>query len=569
MHRRVFASAALSLFVVLPLLAQQPAPPPAHSRRRPSDPAADGDLPRRGQLRRDRCDRHRRAGQLRPRPHEGRLRGRRGRQAAGPVGAVAGRHSRSSGPTRRSSADHHRAGRAQQHQGVQRPRVRAGARRPSDALRAAASGSAQAAKQFVERYLGANDIAAIVETGARKDGAQEFTSNHTLLLKAINNFAGQKIRSATLDKIDDYYMQREYESRGGAARFERGRARLQGAQHAGRRCARLPTTSPVSAAAARRSSTSARASTTTSRTRSQNRFASDVRDEMLAAIAAATRANVSFYGVDPRGLSGLSDEGDRDHRRCPTTRRSASGSRRSTTSCADRRTACGRSPKRPADSRPSTATTSVRPSAASSRTTAAITCSGTTRPTPGATAGSGSIASPRQAAGPDRPGAQAATSRPRARRRRRRRGQQSHFAGPARSARQPDSDQRPCPERVRGAVQGSCAERLDCADARNRGAAPVLRQRERALRGRRRDQRDRGRQRRQDQGRRPGRRAAPAQAADPGDRVSQQASGSRGGSSCRRATIQLRVGVRDGGSGATGSVLYDLAVPDFPRTRCR
>jgi hypothetical protein len=28
---------------------------------------------------------------------------------------------------------------------------------------------------------------------------------------------------------------------------------------------------------------------------------------------------------------------------------------------------------------------------------------------------------------------------------------------------------------------------------------------------------------------------------------------------------QLRVGVRDGGSGATGSVLYDLAVPDFPK----
>ena len=41
-----------------------------------------------------------------------------------------------------------------------------------------------------------------------KDGAQEFTSNRQLLLKAIDNFAGQKIRSATLDKIDDYYMQR-------------------------------------------------------------------------------------------------------------------------------------------------------------------------------------------------------------------------------------------------------------------------------------------------------------------------------------------------------------------------
>jgi hypothetical protein len=40
-----------------------------------------------------------------------------------------------------------------------------------------------------------------------------------------------------------------------------------------------------------------------------NRYASDLRDEMLAAIAAGTRANVSFYGIDPRGLSGLSDEG--------------------------------------------------------------------------------------------------------------------------------------------------------------------------------------------------------------------------------------------------------------------
>jgi hypothetical protein len=29
--------------------------------------------------------------------------------------------------------------------------------------------------------------------------------------------------------------------------------------------------------------------------------------------------------------------------------------------------------------------------------------------------------------------------------------------------------------------------------------------------------------------------------------------------------FQLRVGVRDGGTGATGSVLYDLVVPDFPK----
>jgi hypothetical protein len=41
----------------------------------------------------------------------------------------------------------------------------------------------------------------------------------------------------------------------------------------------------------------------------QNRYASELRDEFMAAIAAATRANVSFYGIDPRGLTGLADEG--------------------------------------------------------------------------------------------------------------------------------------------------------------------------------------------------------------------------------------------------------------------
>ena len=41
----------------------------------------------------------------------------------------------------------------------------------------------------------------------------------------------------------------------------------------------------------------------------QNRYASELRDEMMSAIAAATRANVSFYGIDPRGLTTLGDEG--------------------------------------------------------------------------------------------------------------------------------------------------------------------------------------------------------------------------------------------------------------------
>ena len=166
----------------------------------------------------------------------------------------------------------------------------------------------QAAKLFVERYLGANDIAAIVQTGARKDGAQEFTSNHTLLLKAINTFAGQKLRSATLDKIDDYYMQRE--TNPGAVPRD-----LSEAERAFKARNTLSTLRQVADYLAgvrgRRKAVvyfSEGIDYDIDNTIG-NRYASDLRDEMLAAIAAATRANVSFYGVDPRGLSGLSDEG--------------------------------------------------------------------------------------------------------------------------------------------------------------------------------------------------------------------------------------------------------------------
>jgi VWFA-related protein len=165
-----------------------------------------------------------------------------------------------------------------------------------------------AAKLFIERYLGANDIAAIVQTGARKDGAQEFTGNRRLLLKAINNFAGQKIRSATLDKLDDYYMQREVNP--GAAPRD-----LSEAERAFKARNTLSTLRQVadylSGVRGRRKAVVyfSEGIDYDINNPIQNRYASEIRDEMQAAIAAATRANVSFYGVDPRGLSGLGDEG--------------------------------------------------------------------------------------------------------------------------------------------------------------------------------------------------------------------------------------------------------------------
>jgi VWFA-related protein len=61
------------------------------------------------------------------------------------------------------------------------------------------------ARTFVEKYLGANDMAAVIYTSGRSDAAQEFTNDPQLLLAAINKFVGRRMRPATEDKLDQYY----------------------------------------------------------------------------------------------------------------------------------------------------------------------------------------------------------------------------------------------------------------------------------------------------------------------------------------------------------------------------
>ena len=161
-----------------------------------------------------------------------------------------------------------------------------------------------AARQFVERYLGENDIAAVVTTGGSKFAAQNFTSSRRLLLKAIDAFMGQKLRSATLEQLaqipspvpgtnsrsDPLTFERAYKARASLGTLKNVSEYLDGIR--GRRKAVLffsegidyDISNPI-----------------------KNQFASDVRGEMQTAIAEASRANVSYYAVDPRGLSGFED----------------------------------------------------------------------------------------------------------------------------------------------------------------------------------------------------------------------------------------------------------------------
>ena len=63
----------------------------------------------------------------------------------------------------------------------------------------------RAATEFIEQYLGANDLVSVIFTSGRTDAAQGFTGNQRLLLEAVDRFAGRAARSSVLTRSDTYY----------------------------------------------------------------------------------------------------------------------------------------------------------------------------------------------------------------------------------------------------------------------------------------------------------------------------------------------------------------------------
>ncbi len=166
----------------------------------------------------------------------------------------------------------------------------------------------RAARQFVERYVGANDMAAVVTTGGRSDAGQEFTNNPRLLLQAIDKFMGRKLRSAILNRVEEEArtrgMRSENERINDPDDFERGyQARN--------------TLTTIKGLAEYLENVRGRRKALVFFSEGidydindvfNNRDATSVLDATREAIAAATRANVSVYGVDARGLlTGLED----------------------------------------------------------------------------------------------------------------------------------------------------------------------------------------------------------------------------------------------------------------------
>lgn len=167
-----------------------------------------------------------------------------------------------------------------------------------------------AARQFIERYVGANDMASVIHTSGRVDAGQEFTASPRLLLNAVDKFMGRKLRSATLERIDQEAMTRGMRSQGEAVNdpndFERAyqaRNTLDTVRQLadflgnvrGRRKALVLFSEGIDY------------NIYDPFGNNGNSAASQIVQNTRDAIAAATRANVAIYGIDPRGLTNDGD----------------------------------------------------------------------------------------------------------------------------------------------------------------------------------------------------------------------------------------------------------------------
>src|SRR5438876_1219038 len=167
-----------------------------------------------------------------------------------------------------------------------------------------------AARQFIDRHLGANDLMAVVHTSGPTDASQEFTGNRRLLRAAVDRVMGRKVASSTVTRTDEYYRQ----------------------QSLGMRQAGSPVNDPEEAERGFNARSTLRElkdvadwfGNVRGRRKTilfvsegidyditdvfNNRSASTILDDTRDTIAAATKSNVTIYGIDPRGLTDLGDE---------------------------------------------------------------------------------------------------------------------------------------------------------------------------------------------------------------------------------------------------------------------
>jgi VWFA-related protein len=170
----------------------------------------------------------------------------------------------------------------------------------------------RAARQFVERHVGDNDLVAVAHTGFSSGRGQDLTRSKARVLEIIDAFTGHKMDSETRLKAEWWQVQqyippefRREPDTFDAIRAQYARASLGALERmsawvgriAGRRKAVVYFGEGVDYDM--REQVNTRAGTTPSITRDIPAIQAALRD----LIASATRAGVSIYTIDPRGLS--------------------------------------------------------------------------------------------------------------------------------------------------------------------------------------------------------------------------------------------------------------------------
>ena len=179
-----------------------------------------------------------------------------------------------------------------------------------------------AARQFVERNLGPNDMAAVLYTSGLAGASQEFTTSPSLLLRSIDKFMGRRLRSATLERLD-VYNNRPDEPTRADLRLQRidDPLALVRADQARNMMATLTSVGDLLA----RSSGQRKAlvlfsegldydlgmglaQTASGLNTFTNTHAPELLQELQQTIRASARGNVSVYAVDPRGLAATGED---------------------------------------------------------------------------------------------------------------------------------------------------------------------------------------------------------------------------------------------------------------------
>jgi VWFA-related protein len=179
------------------------------------------------------------------------------------------------------------------------------------------------ARDFVEKYLGANDAAAVIYTSGRADASQDFTSNRQLLLAAIDKFVGRRFRSLTLDKLDRYYQRlanTQTDEEGNIpqrANLAPGGHRLANAEDIERSQRALGVMDTLTNLSEFLAGIRGRRKALVMFSEGIDYPLNDVYGAHIAtdivratqdAISRAARSNVNFFTIDPRGLAGVTTE---------------------------------------------------------------------------------------------------------------------------------------------------------------------------------------------------------------------------------------------------------------------